>query len=125
MLSPEVQQHLPNNGVSWKFIVEKAPWHGGFWERLIRSVKRCLKKSVGRATLSFEELRTIVIDIESTLNNRPIKYLYDNEEGISYPLTPSCILYGRRTTTTTNDRQFEIVSTNESMTRRAQHHKLY
>ena len=121
--SPEVQQHLANNGVSWKFIIEKAPWHGGFWERLIKSVKRCLKKSIGRATLSFEELRTILIEIESTLNNRPITYIYDDEEGISYPLTPSCLLYGRRTTTTPNDSQFEIVSTNESLTRRAQHHK--
>ncbi|CAB3977862.1 Hypothetical predicted protein [Paramuricea clavata] len=88
-----------------------------------QSVKRCLKKSIGRATLSFEELRTILIEIESTLNNRPITYIYDDEEGISYPLTPSCLLYGRRTTTTPNDSQFEIVSTNESLTRRARHHK--
>jgi hypothetical protein len=36
--SPEVQQHLANNGVSWKFIVEKAPWHGVFWERLIKNL---------------------------------------------------------------------------------------
>ena len=75
------------------------------------------KKSIGRATLSFEELRTILIEIESTLNNRPITYIYDDEEGISYPLTPSCLLYGRRTTTTPNDSQFEIGSTNESLTR--------
>ncbi|CAB3997786.1 Hypothetical predicted protein [Paramuricea clavata] len=94
-------------------------------KRVLRkySVKRCLKKSIDRATLSFEELRTILIEIESTLNNRPITYIYDDEEGISYPLTPSCLLYGRRTTTTPDDSQFEIVSTNESLTRRAQHHK--
>ena len=30
MRAPKVQQHLANKGVSWKFIVEKAPWHGGF-----------------------------------------------------------------------------------------------
>ncbi|CAB4002459.1 Hypothetical predicted protein [Paramuricea clavata] len=123
--SPEVQQqHLANNGVSWKFIVEKAPWRGVFWKRLIKSVKRCLKKSIDRATLSLEELRTILIEIESTLNSHPITYIYDDEEGISYPLTPSCLLYGRRTTTTPNDSQFEIVSTNESLTRRAQHQKI-
>jgi hypothetical protein len=68
-----VQQHLANNGVSWKCIVEKVAWHGGFWERLIKSVKRCLKKSIGRATLSFEELRTILIEIESTLNNLELR----------------------------------------------------
>lgn len=25
--SSEILQHLANKGVSWKFIVEKAPWH--------------------------------------------------------------------------------------------------
>lgn len=118
-----MQQHLAKKGVSWKFIVEKAPWHGGFWERLIKSVKRCLKKSIGRAMLSFEELRTILVEIESTLNNRPITYVYDDEEGVSYPLTPSSLIYGRRTTNLPNDSQFEIVSTNESLTRRARQHK--
>lgn len=84
------------------------------------------KKSIGRATLSFEELRTLLVEIESTLNNRPITYIYADEEGISYPLiiTPSCLLYGRRKTITANDSQFEIVSTNEYLTRRAKHHKI-
>jgi len=30
--SPEVQHFLANKGIVWDFIVEKAPWHGGFWE---------------------------------------------------------------------------------------------
>ena len=37
--SKEVMCYVSNNRVSWKFIVEKAPWWGGFWERLIQSVK--------------------------------------------------------------------------------------
>ena len=37
--SKEVMHYQSNNRVSWKFIVEKAPWWGGFWERLIQSVK--------------------------------------------------------------------------------------
>ena len=121
--SSEVQQHLANKGVTWRFITEKAPWHGGFWERLIKSVKRCLKKSIGRAMLTFEEMRTILVEIETTLNNRPITYVYDDEEGISYPLTPSNLIYGRRTTTSPNESQWEIVCTNESLTRRAKHHR--
>lgn len=32
------QAHLSSEyRVKWKFITERAPWHGGFWERLIRS----------------------------------------------------------------------------------------
>ncbi len=107
----------------WNFIVEKAPWQRGFWERMVKCVKRCLKKSVSRASLSFEEMRTILIEVEATLNNRPMTYVYDHDEGISYPLTPATLIYGRNITTTPNDKQFEVVSTNQSLTRRQKYHK--
>ena len=80
--SSEVKQYLAKRQVDWQFIMERAPWLGGFWERLVRSVKRCLKKSVGRSLLTFEELRTLVVEIEATLNNRPLTYIYDDEEGL-------------------------------------------
>ena len=54
--STEVQQYLTNKEVSWKFIVEKTPWWGGFWERMVKSVKNCLKKKLGRTCLTFDEL---------------------------------------------------------------------
>ena len=44
-----------SHGIRWQFIVERAPWWGGFYERLIGSVKRCLKKSLGRSLLSFPD----------------------------------------------------------------------
>jgi transposase InsO family protein len=47
--SNNVKRYLADKGVSWHFIMERAPWHGGFWERLIKSTKRCLKKQIGRA----------------------------------------------------------------------------
>ena len=56
-----VQEHLANIGVNWMFIVEKAPWWGGFWERLVRITKDCIKKSVGRALLTYEQLRTLLL----------------------------------------------------------------
>ena len=66
--SNNVKRYFADKGVSWEFITEKAPWHGGFWERLIKSTKRCLKKQIGRTSLTFEELRTILVEIEATLN---------------------------------------------------------
>ena len=91
--SSEVKKYLANRQIDWQFIMEQAPWWGGFWERLVRSVKRCLKKSVGRSLLTFKELRTLVVEIEATLNNRPLTYIYDDEEGLSYPLTPADLIY--------------------------------
>jgi len=54
--SNEVVRYLVNQRISWNFIIERAPWWGGFWERLVRSVKAPLEKALGRATLNFEQL---------------------------------------------------------------------
>lgn len=85
--SPEVQRYLATKGVVWDFIVEKAPWHGGFWEGMIQSTKRCLRKSLGRTSMNFDSLRTLLAEIEATINNRRLTYIYDDEEGVSYECT--------------------------------------
>ena len=87
--SEQVKSHFANKGVTWKFIVERAAWMGGIWERMVRSVKRCLKKVLGRSSLNFEELCTLLPEIESVLNARPLTYVFDDQEWISYPLTPA------------------------------------
>ena len=84
--STEVQRFLANKGIVWDFIVEKGPWHGGFWERMIQSTKPCLRKSLGSTSMNFESLQTLLIEIEATINNQPLMYIYDDEEGVSYPL---------------------------------------
>ena len=117
----EVCQYMTNRQIEWKFIVEKAPWWGGFWERLIQSVKRCLRKTIGRSTLSFDELATVLVEIESTLNNRPLTYLYGDEDGPSHAVTPADLIYGHRIAKSSNNQQFEIVSTAKSLTKRARY----
>ena len=67
-------------------------------------MKRCLKKNLGRSTLSFEELCILLIEIEETLNNHPLTYIYDDMEGISH---------------THNGCHFEVTSTAKSLTKRA------
>ena len=95
--SPSLKETLTNRGVIWQFIPKRAPWFGGFWERLIGLTKKSLKKILGRSFVTVSELQTIVVEIEAILNDRPLTYLssdvQDNE-----PLTPSHLLYGRRIT---------------------------
>ena len=119
--STDVQRVLATKGVVWNYIIEKAPWHGGFWERMIQCTKRYLKKSLGRTSLGFEVMRTLLVEIETTINNRPITYIYDDEDGVSYPLTPSQLIYGRQIELAPNARQFAIISTNQSLTKRAKY----
>ena len=42
----KVTHYMANNGVTWKFIFERAAWCSGFWERLIQTVQRTLKKVI-------------------------------------------------------------------------------
>ena len=121
--SHEVQRYLSSNRVTWKFIVERAPWWGGFWQRLIQSVKKWLKKTVGRTSLDYDELNTVLVETESIINSRPLTYIYGNDQSVSHPLTPSHLINGRQISLLPNDEHFEIISTHKTLTRRQQHHK--
>ena len=120
--SPEVANYLTNNRVTWKFIVERAPWWGGFWERMAHLVKRCLRKSIGRSSLKHDELNTLLIEVESILNSRPLAYVFDDSEGISYALSLSHLLYGCKVVNIPNIGHYEVLSSSSSITRRAKHH---
>lgn len=121
--SPRLKEYLTLKGVKWRFIVELAPFQGGYWERLVRSTKRCLVKVIGRALLKFDEMSTILVEIESVINSRPLTYVYDDSEGISYPLTPSHLINGRNLDRLPNDAHFEIVNTYESLSKRARYNR--
>ena len=92
--NPEVQQYLSGLKVKWNFNLEKAPWWGRFFERLIQSMKRCLRKSIGKARLTLDELTTVVVQVDAILNSRPISYV--SSEDLEEPLTPSHLLTGYR-----------------------------
>ena len=79
--------------IQWCFHVEKALWWGRFFERLIRSVKNCLKKVVGNSTLILDELSTVIVEVEAVLNSRPLTYIAAEE--IEEPLTPAHLLTER------------------------------
>ena len=93
--SPTLKAILMKKGTTWRFIPKRAPWYGGFWERLIGMVKVSLKKVLGRAFITLTALQTIIVEVEATLNDRPLTYLSSNTEDPE-PLTPSHLLCGRR-----------------------------
>ena len=70
---------------------------GGFYERLIGIVKRSIKKSIGRACLSLDQLYTIITEVEAVVNERPLVYV--GEEFTSgVVLTPADFLSLNTTT---------------------------
>ncbi|XP_042909027.1 uncharacterized protein [Parasteatoda tepidariorum] len=58
--------------ITWKFIPPSAPWWGGFWERLVGMMKGLLKKTLGRDSLTYEEMQTALCNCEVILNERPL-----------------------------------------------------
>ena len=96
--SKEVMRYLPNNGVTWKFIVEQASWWGGFWERMVQSVKRCLRKCTGQRTLKYNEIVTLLTEVESIVNSKQLTYIGEDQDGVTYTLRPSHLINERRIT---------------------------
>ena len=92
--SEEVNNFLESKGINWQFNVARAPWWGGFFERLIGLVKSCIMKILGRAKISFNEFKECLLDVEATLNNRPLAYL--DEEFGPEALTSNHLIHGRR-----------------------------
>ena len=87
---PEVEQCLSR--IQWVFNLERAPWWGGIFERMVKSVKRCLRKTISRLTL--DELQTAITEVEMIVNSRPLTYL--SMDSVQEPITPSHLLTGHR-----------------------------
>ncbi|XP_065069032.1 uncharacterized protein LOC135694282 [Rhopilema esculentum] len=90
----ELQDFLLANRIDWHFNVAKAPWQGGFFERLVGITKTALFKTMGKAKLTFRELENILIEVEGMTNNRPLTYQTSDLE--EEPLTPNHMIHGHR-----------------------------
>ena len=57
--------------------------------------KQAIKKTLGRAFITLQQLETIVMEIEAMLNDRPLTYVSPD---LSNPelFTPSHLLFGRK-----------------------------
>ncbi|XP_002741926.1 uncharacterized protein LOC100373242 [Saccoglossus kowalevskii] len=94
MNDPEVQALLAHHRTMWKFIPKRAPWVGGFYERMIGITKSTLKKVLGKACVTFDELQTILTEVESVINDRPLTHIASHADDL-VPLTPSHLMIGR------------------------------
>lgn len=92
-LPNEIINELSINGTKWHFIPPSAPHFGGLWEAGIKSMKHHLKRIIGNSTLTFEELTTLLYQIEQCLNSRPLCPVTSDPSDLSI-LTPGHFLIG-------------------------------
>ncbi|XP_046145649.1 uncharacterized protein LOC123988934 [Osmia bicornis bicornis] len=105
----ELAGRLANDGTKWEFNPPAAPHFGGKWEAAVRSVKHHLRRTIGDTLLTFEELTTLLIQVEAILNSRPLCPLTEDPEDLS-ALTPGHFLIGDALTSVPEPSLTSIVS---------------
>ena len=66
---------------------------GGLWEAGVKATKHHLLRVIGDHTLTFEELTTVLVEIEAFLNSRPLWALSDDPDDLQ-ALTPTSLMHG-------------------------------
>ncbi|XP_076676250.1 uncharacterized protein LOC143373173 [Andrena cerasifolii] len=89
----QISDFCSTEGIQWHFIPPHAPHFGGLWESAVKSAKYHLRRVVGQTSLTFEEFYTVLTQVESCMNSRPLCPLTDDPSDLT-PLTPSHFLIG-------------------------------
>ncbi|CAB0033670.1 unnamed protein product [Trichogramma brassicae] len=92
-LTELARNFMQKRGMVWKFIPPRAPHFGGLWEAAVRSFKHHIRRVIGDARLTFEELSTVAARIETCLNSRPLCSRSSRPEDYE-ALTPAHFLVG-------------------------------
>lgn len=88
-----ISEYLSEQFIEWKFIPPYSPHVGRISEAAVKSAKTDMRKIIGTNILSFEELYTILVQIEACLNSRPITPL-SNDTGDLQALTRGHFIIG-------------------------------
>ncbi len=71
-IADTIHNFSASNSIDWKFSPSMSPHFGGMWEAGVKTMKTLLRKHVRDHRLTFEELTTVLAEVEATLNSQPL-----------------------------------------------------
>lgn len=92
--STEIAKMLAKDGIKFHFIPPSAPNWGGQWESFVKLTKHHLYRITTHFKLTYEEMNTVLIQIEACLNSRPLSPMGDSADDFD-PITPGHLILGR------------------------------
>ncbi|XP_037960385.1 uncharacterized protein LOC119689587 [Teleopsis dalmanni] len=89
---PSIAGTLAAEKITWHFIPPGGLHFGGIWEAAVKSMKHYLRCVIGEVKLTYEEMSTLLIQVEAVLNSRPLCEVRDDIENADV-LTPGYFLF--------------------------------
>lgn len=93
----KMAKEMVDRKIIWHFAPPGGPHFNGLAEAAVKTVKFHLKRTMNDTKLTFEELSTLLSQIESCVNSRPICTLSSDPNDFDV-LTPSHFLIGEQST---------------------------
>ena len=90
----KISDTLSRDRIQWFFNPPSAPHFGGVWERLVKSAKKVLKITLNGQLVNDETLLTLMAEIESLLNSRPLTHVSIDPQDPE-AITPNHFLIGK------------------------------
>lgn len=87
----KIYDHLLQKHVKWSFNPPYGSHHGGIWERCIRTIRSILRALLKEQVIDDEGLQTLMCEVESLMNARPITTVSDDPKDLQ-ALTPNHLL---------------------------------
>ena len=89
------EEEVNNNQTKWLFNPPCSPWMSGAVEPMVKVTKRVLKAVIKERTFTDDAFYTIMTEVESTVNSRPLTNVSHNIDDCE-ALTPNHFLLGGR-----------------------------
>ena len=91
-INEEFINNINEMNITWHFNAPAWPSAGGLWEAAVKGMKYHLKRVMGEQRLSYEELTTLLHQVEACMNSRPLCTISESPDDSC--LTPGHFLIG-------------------------------